>query len=200
MSLWTMTDEAAGKPKNLSDDAKAVTFGVDATEAALAANAAKGINTPGWVKYTTYTDAQGTTRHKSEVLVAAGSMGSDGTDTLDNDLGGGGGGGGSAVTFTRGVDWVWSEESGGTVLSYSGMTQTFINAGAPWANSASEALAMSQPIGTVYTVTTSDNETGTITTNTLWSGGGGFQSATGVGAGGISTSNYTITSISFTPA
>lgn len=74
MSLWTMTDEAAGKPKNLSTADAAVTFGVDATEAAVTANRAKGINTPGWVKYTTYTDAQGTTRHKSEVLVASGSM------------------------------------------------------------------------------------------------------------------------------
>lgn len=74
MSLWSMTDEAAGKPKNLSTGEKDVVFGVDATEAAVATNKAKGINTPGWVKYTTYTDAQGATRHKSEVLVASGSM------------------------------------------------------------------------------------------------------------------------------
>ncbi len=44
-------------------------IGVDDTEAALAANKARGINTPGWTKYVTYTDMHGTTRHKAEVLV-----------------------------------------------------------------------------------------------------------------------------------
>ena len=77
MSLWTMTDNAAGKPKYLSTADKAVTFGVDTTEAQVAGNKAKGITTPGWVKYTTYTDAQGNTRNKVEVLVASGSMGGD---------------------------------------------------------------------------------------------------------------------------
>ena len=33
----------------------------------------KGINTPGWTRYNTYTDAQGNTRNKVEVLVASSS-------------------------------------------------------------------------------------------------------------------------------
>lgn len=49
-------------------------FGVNVTEANVAANRAKGLNTPGWVRYNTYTDAQGNTRNKSEVLVAASSF------------------------------------------------------------------------------------------------------------------------------
>ena len=49
-------------------------FGVNVTEAGVASNIAKGLNTPGWVRYNTYTDAQGNTRNKSEVLVAAGSF------------------------------------------------------------------------------------------------------------------------------
>jgi hypothetical protein len=49
-------------------------FGVNVTEAAVAANIAKGLNTPGWVRYNTYTDSAGATRNKSEVLVAAGSF------------------------------------------------------------------------------------------------------------------------------
>lgn len=49
-------------------------FGIDETEAKVASNIAKGLNTPGWVRYTTYTDAQGNTRNKSEVLVAGGSF------------------------------------------------------------------------------------------------------------------------------
>ena len=49
-------------------------FGVNETEAGVAANRAKGLKTAGWVRYNTYTDAQGNTRNKSEVLVAGGSF------------------------------------------------------------------------------------------------------------------------------
>jgi hypothetical protein len=47
-------------------------FGVNETEAAVASNRAKGLKASGWVRYNTYTDAQGNTRNKSEILVAAG--------------------------------------------------------------------------------------------------------------------------------
>ena len=88
MSLWTMTDEEAGKPKYLSDTLRNgqsvsdldATFGVAATEEAVTANKAKGVQHPGWVTVRTYTDAQGNTRYKSETLVAAGSMTSDALD------------------------------------------------------------------------------------------------------------------------
>ena len=49
-------------------------FGVDETEARVAANRAKGLKASGWVRYNTYTDAQGNTRNKVEVLVAGGSF------------------------------------------------------------------------------------------------------------------------------
>jgi hypothetical protein len=49
-------------------------FGVNESEAGVASNRAKGIKTAGWVRYNTYTDAQGNTRNKSEVLVAGGSF------------------------------------------------------------------------------------------------------------------------------
>lgn len=45
-------------------------FFVDAQEAQVAANKAKGITGAGWWLYRTYTDAQSTTRHKAECLVA----------------------------------------------------------------------------------------------------------------------------------
>lgn len=81
MSLWTNTDNDAGKPKNLSTADKAVTFGVSVTEAQQAENIAKGISTPGWTKHTQYTNAQGVIRNKSEVLVAfGGDITSDSTD------------------------------------------------------------------------------------------------------------------------
>lgn len=80
MALWTSVDEEAGKPKNLISTEKLDTYGISLAEATTPANISKGINTPGWVKYTTYDDAQGETRHKVEVLVAARSMANDGDD------------------------------------------------------------------------------------------------------------------------
>ena len=74
MALWGNQDQAADKPKYLNTADKAATVGVDVAEAQTSANVNKGINTPGWVQYSTYTDGQGNTRHKSEVLVAMSSM------------------------------------------------------------------------------------------------------------------------------
>ena len=79
MALWSNTDATESEPKNLTSAEKNDVFGIDITEAQTSENQAKGLNTPGWVKYTTYTDAQSNVRHKSEVLVALSSM------TLDND-------------------------------------------------------------------------------------------------------------------
>lgn len=65
--------ESAGKATNGNrhgDSTKV--FGVDETEAKVASNRAKGIKQSGWVRYNTYTDAQGNTRNKVEVLVAGG--------------------------------------------------------------------------------------------------------------------------------
>ena len=80
MALWGKTDTANDKPQYLSTADKAATVGVDKDEAQVANNIAKGINTPGWVKYSTYTDGNGNTRHKSEVLVAFSSMTGDAAD------------------------------------------------------------------------------------------------------------------------
>lgn len=48
----------------------ATIYGVDASEAEVPENKARNLGTPGWVNYTTYTDAHGQTRHKGETLVA----------------------------------------------------------------------------------------------------------------------------------
>ena len=84
MALWNNTDAEASKPKYLNTADKAATLGVSVDEAQNAGNIAKGINTPGWVKYTTYTDAQGNTRNKAETLVAFSSLTGD-NDTIDPD-------------------------------------------------------------------------------------------------------------------
>lgn len=99
MALWGKTDAADSKPKYLNDTAvndqaasdKASTYGVSVSEAQQAANREKGIKTQGWTKTVTYTDAQGNTRNKTEVLVAFGGdfTGSDASDdavVLDNTI------------------------------------------------------------------------------------------------------------------
>jgi hypothetical protein len=55
-------------------------FGVDTTEAQVASNRAKGLDTPGWVRHVTYTDMHGATRTKNEVLVAFSSITGDAPD------------------------------------------------------------------------------------------------------------------------
>ena len=61
-------------PKYIPYDDIENIYGVDLTEAQVAANMAKGLKTPGWVRYKTYTDMHGATRHKAESLVVMRSM------------------------------------------------------------------------------------------------------------------------------
>jgi len=75
MALWTMTDDAAGKPKYLSTADKALTYGVDTTETGVTA----GVTHAGWVRRTVGTGGRaGRVFH--ETLVAASSMTGDASD------------------------------------------------------------------------------------------------------------------------
>jgi hypothetical protein len=85
MALWSNTDATLSKPKYLSTADKTATAGVSTEEAGVAANKAKGVSHAGWVKNMTYTDAQGSTRNKTEVLVAMGSMAQAGGDLVADD-------------------------------------------------------------------------------------------------------------------
>jgi uncharacterized protein YheU (UPF0270 family) len=149
-----MTNDDAGKPKYLSDELrntqtvsdKDATIGISETEALDADSAAKGLRTPGWVTYTTYTDSNGNVRHKSEVLVAAGSMSADTNNaTLTDDLSGGAGAG---TTFTAGVEFLdatleffTSAEGGDYGIIVSANDSTVYDA------------LTTLPVGTVVTVT-----------------------------------------------
>jgi hypothetical protein len=91
MALWDKKDDANSAPKWLTTAELDDTYFVDNTEAGVAANQAKGLSTPGWNKYTTYTDANGKTRHKAEVLVAmsataleAGDLGTSGNTDIED--------------------------------------------------------------------------------------------------------------------
>ena len=77
MASWGKTDTLAAAPKYLEDDVyntnkshdKDNAVFVDLTEAGVVANRAKGLKTPGWNLYHTYTDQNGVTRHKAESLI-----------------------------------------------------------------------------------------------------------------------------------
>ena len=81
MALWGNTDVDADIPSHLSTADNAKCYFVDITEAGVAANKAKGLNTGGWNLYSTYTDGTGATRHRAETLVAMGVTAGDAGDT-----------------------------------------------------------------------------------------------------------------------
>ena len=83
MALWGKTDANGSKPKylNATDAANAVF--VSREEAVLKTNKDKGILGAGWWLVKEYTDADGKTRYKSELLVAmsvANAVSGDNTD------------------------------------------------------------------------------------------------------------------------
>ena len=77
MALWGKTDALASVPTWLEDDANNPNKSndrdnavfVDTDEAGVASNRAKGLKTPGWNLYNTYTTADGRTRHIAENLI-----------------------------------------------------------------------------------------------------------------------------------
>lgn len=91
MALWGKSDTSADAPKNATATELSNMYFVDETEAQVASNRAKGIKTPGWNTYNTYTDSDGNTRHKVESLVPmkvsavdAGDLGMDANTTIED--------------------------------------------------------------------------------------------------------------------
>lgn len=74
MSLYDRVDSNDAKTQvgltrgNGSGSATETIVFVDETEAGLNENKTRGISSPGWWAYRTYTDAAGNTRHKAEML------------------------------------------------------------------------------------------------------------------------------------
>lgn len=69
MAQWGKADTLADAPKYLSTADVATAVFVDTDEAAVAANRAKGLKTPGWNTYSEYVDQNGNTRRNVEPLV-----------------------------------------------------------------------------------------------------------------------------------
>lgn len=89
MSLYGRTDSGANKTKAgigiASSSITPIVVFVDETEAALNENRTRGIDGPGWWSYHTYTDADGSTRHKAEKLVSLSNPDTNANETQTDD-------------------------------------------------------------------------------------------------------------------
>jgi len=91
MSLYGRTDAVANQTKvaatrgNGSGSSTETIVFVDATEAGLSENKERGLTSPGWWAYRTYTDASGKTRHKAEHLMVLSNPDTNANETLSDD-------------------------------------------------------------------------------------------------------------------
>lgn len=92
MPLWGNVDDANNAPKYLTTAELQETYFVDTTEVAVADNNDRGIKTPGWNKYRTYTTNGGSvTRYIVEPLIPmkvaqgdAGDLGTQSNTTIED--------------------------------------------------------------------------------------------------------------------
>ena len=137
MSLYGKDDSNANKTKAgigvaASSNTKTIVF-IDDTEAQLAENKARGVSSPGWHSFYTYTDMHGHTRTKSELLVSIAGPEANASETQSDD--------------TIGAD-ITSTITPGTVANVT----TFAPAGAVATFTSNGAADGSRTAGT-YTVT-----------------------------------------------
>jgi len=137
MSLYGKDDSNANKTKAgigvaASSNTKTIVF-IDDTEAQLAENKARGVGSPGWHSFYTYTDCHGKTRTKSELLVSIAGPEANASETQSDD--------------TIGAD-ITSVITPGTVANIT----TFAPAGAVATFTSNGAADGSRTAGT-YTVT-----------------------------------------------
>ena len=137
MSLYGKDDSNANKTKAGigvagSSNTKTIVF-IDDTEAQLAENKARGVSSPGWHSFYTYTDMHGNTRTKSEMLVSIAGPEANASETQSDD--------------TIGAD-ITSVITPGTVAAVT----TFAPAGAVATFTSNGAADGSRTAGT-YTVT-----------------------------------------------
>jgi len=91
MSLYGRVDSVANQTQaglargNGAGSATETIVFVDETEAGLAANKERGLSSPGWWSYRTYTDAAGKTRHKAEQLAFITNPEANADETLSDD-------------------------------------------------------------------------------------------------------------------
>lgn len=178
MSLYGKDDSNANKTKAGigvagSSQAKTIVF-IDDTEAQLAENKARGVSSPGWHSFYTYTDCHGKTRTKSELLVSIAGPEANASETQADD--------------TIGAD-ITSVITPGTVAAVT----TFAPAGAVATFTSNGAADGSRTAGT-YTVTdAAGNASGTGADFTVVVAANGTPTVTQVSGGQGYADNETIT-------
>ena len=171
MSLYGKDDSNANKTKAgigvaASSQAKTIVF-IDDTEAQLAENKARGVSSPGWHSFYTYTDMHGKTRYKSELLVSIAGPEANASETQSDD--------------TIGAD-ITSVITPGTVANAttyapSGAVATFTSNGAADGSrtagtyTVTDAAGNASGTGADFTVVVAANGTPTVT---QVSGGSGY--------------------------
>ena len=171
MSLYGKDDSNANKTKAgigvaASSNTKTIVF-IDDTEAQLAENKARGVASPGWHSFYTYTDMHGKTRTKSELLVSIAGPEANASETQSDD--------------TIGAD-ITSTITPGTVANVTtfapaGAVATFTSNGAADGSrtagtyTVTDAAGNASGTGADFTVVVAANGTPTIT---LVSGGTGY--------------------------
>ena len=171
MSLYGKDDSNANKTKAgigvaASSQAKTIVF-IDDTEAQLAENKARGVGSPGWYSFFTYTDMHGNTRYKSEQLVSITDPEANASETQSDDTIGADitsvitpGTVADATTFAPAGAVAVFSDNGGADGSRTAGTYTVTN-----------AAGNSSGTGADFTVVVAANGTPTIT---LVSGGTGY--------------------------
>ena len=178
MSLYGKDDSNANKTKAgigvaASSNTKTIVF-IDDTEAQLAENKARGVSSPGWHSFYTYTDMHGHTRTKSELLVSIAGPEANASETQSDD--------------TIGAD-ITSTITPGTVANVT----TFAPAGAVATFTSNGAADGSRTAGT-YTVTdAAGNASGTGADFTVVVAANGTPTVTQVSGGTGYADNETIT-------
>ena len=178
MSLYGKDDSNANKTKAeigvaKSSQTKTIVF-IDDTEAQLAENKARGVSSPGWHSFYTYTDMHGHTRTKSELLVSIAGPEANASETQSDD--------------TIGAD-ITSTITPGTVANVT----TFAPAGAVATFTSNGAADGSRTAGT-YTVTdAAGNASGTGADFTVVVAANGTPTVTQVSGGTGYADNETIT-------
>jgi len=140
----------------------------DATEQSLAVNRKRGITSPGWWLYRSFTDVEGTTRHKAECIAfvnmaASAAVGDDADDSILGDF--------------NSVIAISSQPASATTYTPAGAVGTFTHNGAANGSRTAGTYTVTNAAGSAsgsgadFTVVVAANGTPTVT---LVSGGTGY--------------------------
>jgi hypothetical protein len=167
---------------------------IDATEATLAENKERGLTSPGWWEYMTYTDADGNTRHKAQQLVSFKSAPANTADLDDNvaaDVA-------SAITISGQPSAQSTSAPAGAILTFTRAgtaaagTGSYTITGATTGNVVTNVSGGAAPAANGYTFTVS--RAAGVYTVTVVTGGSGFAATDtilvkGSQLGGVDTTN-----------